>query len=459
MQRRASFKMAELNHLAEAVAASQNVDAGSRRSSTSSAAGSRRSSCTDSLKASRLLAVGSETAPMQRRRSSLDSPRTVAKYESQRAAQASCLTKVKAAMVSHNVGRSVDHALSERARLHLAKQPTSDDEQQRGSGNKVMPTDASPGMSPRASAPAAGEAVGELDGTQVHIVKHRTCLLLPHATTRRALISLVRMAILVELTLLPYSLAFGHGGAFGLSLPILLLLDAFNLIDVLATFLTAFTEYGTQAVVTDPRKIAMHYLCTYLIVDLIPFIPWWVWGGPTAQLIRLLRLRHFMLSDGLEMPISPTLYYRYRAISRLVTFVMLLHTMTCAYYGICSSRPAAVQLWTNETSVGPSWEEVTLISQVEEEATSGEAFVIIRPLGGLNLYFCAAYQTLCLFLGESVLSDDAPTGQRIMGMLLMMLGVLVVATLITDVNEASAASNMSRLRFQKRLNLISEKME
>ena len=163
---------------------------------------------------------------------------------------------------------------------------------------------------------------------------------------------------------------------------------------------------------------------------------------------------------------------------------MLLHVMCCAYYAICSARPPAATLVSSESAAvgGTRWVEVLrplqptddprLLEAAADAADdaigdggSGEMGALadvhadFRPIGGLNLYVCALYQTLCLFFGEAVLADDAPTGQRLGGMLLMIVGMLVIAQLIADVNAFATAASMSRVRFQKRLNLVTEKME
>ena len=98
-----------------------------------------------------------------------------------------------------------------------------------------------------------------------------------------------------------------------------------------------------------------------------------------------------------------------RALSRLVFFLMLLHTSTCAFYGICSTRPPVSTLWTAEpTDGGPTLPEI--VGTVPAGGTDGldddsDSLVVVRPLGGINLYVLALYRTLCLFLGEAVLAE------------------------------------------------------
>ena len=217
----------------------------------------------------------------------------------------------------------------------------------------------------------------------------------------------------------------------GWSLPILLLLDAFNLIDVLATFLTAFTEYGTQAVVTDPRKIAMHYLCVsnrgpHTVYTLVGVGRSDCTAHPITTLAPLYVVRWLRDADQsnviLSLPrhLSPGYVCHVASHNDVRVLWHLLVTASCS--ATLDERDIS------RAELGGSHPHLAGGGGINEWRS---LCFTIRPLGGLNLYFCAAYQTLCLFLGESVLSDDAPTGQRIMGMLLMMLGVLVVATLIT----------------------------
>ena len=49
--------------------------------------------------------------------------------------------------------------------------------------------------------------------------------------------------------------------------------DAFFLLDLFVNFLTSYPKSETEEIVTDHRKIAIHYLKTWFTVDFIAVIP------------------------------------------------------------------------------------------------------------------------------------------------------------------------------------------
>ena len=49
--------------------------------------------------------------------------------------------------------------------------------------------------------------------------------------------------------------------------------DGFFLLDIFVNFLTTYPESETEEIVTNHRKIAIHYLKTWFTVDFIAVIP------------------------------------------------------------------------------------------------------------------------------------------------------------------------------------------
>lgn len=52
-----------------------------------------------------------------------------------------------------------------------------------------------------------------------------------------------------------------------------LIIDFLFMIDILMNFRTTYVKEG-EVLITNPWKIAVHYLKTYFVVDLVAAIPW-----------------------------------------------------------------------------------------------------------------------------------------------------------------------------------------
>ena len=61
-------------------------------------------------------------------------------------------------------------------------------------------------------------------------------------------------------------------------------MDIFFFCDIIVNFRTTYIG-KTDAVVTDPKKIALRYLRTYFIVDLVAAIPWDLIAVPALEVI------------------------------------------------------------------------------------------------------------------------------------------------------------------------------
>ena len=162
--------------------------------------------------------------------------------------------------LSVSTNKSVDLALSERERIHLAPAPANTSPIRRGHerGKRVAPTD-SPGATP--ASPSSDD--DDLD-LGMHVAELRPparFVVLPHDPSRRVVTWLTRLAVLVELIILPYCIAFGYLGCFCVPLYVMLLLDAVHVLETLTAFCTGYYRRDGM-LVKSHAAIARNYALT-----------------------------------------------------------------------------------------------------------------------------------------------------------------------------------------------------
>ena len=309
--------------------------------------------------------------------------------------------------------------------------------------------------------------VGDIDGSRaVEVPAGCACVWLAHDRSRRFLTWIVRAAVVVETAAVTFLLAIGHRSIFGAPSDLLVAFDTVHVVEVLASLFTAHATPHEGLVAG--HEAAKRYARTWLLLDILAIVPFYLASPVATQLIKLVRLRHLLFAGVGDSALEAVSGARRRVISlalvRVLTVLMVLHLGACAYYAVCSTRPAARLLWTDEDggsgggsggdSGAPSWEpdvrrfDASTAAQAEENggdfgsadvAGSGTdgADALAREYGALNLYVCALYVCCALLRGDAVASADATTAQRLVGMALMGVGLLLLLQLIADVIHAA----------------------
>eukprot|EP00930_Biecheleria_cincta_P035401 TRINITY_DN2434_c0_g2_i1.p1 TRINITY_DN2434_c0_g2~~TRINITY_DN2434_c0_g2_i1.p1 ORF type:complete len:769 (-),score=148.12 TRINITY_DN2434_c0_g2_i1:94-2400(-) len=175
-----------------------------------------------------------------------------------------------------------------------------------------------------------------------------TCFI-RHDSNFRMAWDFLMMILLVWVCLtMPFSMGFGQEDVLA---DVDQACDVFFLMDVAFNFRTTFIDQN-DIIVTNGKKMAMHYLKTWFTIDIVSSIPWdWVTAGllPSLQPARLLKigkvakvfkllrigkmLRSMASSEFLEMmedQFSPKASQTAgRVISLIVTTTMVCHWLAC----------------------------------------------------------------------------------------------------------------------------------
>lgn len=136
--------------------------------------------------------------------------------------------------------------------------------------------------------------------------KKRCTWIIPHNSNAKILWDwFVLILVLYTAVQIPYQAAFpsrnSHsskvGGVFhsANSAPKIAgyVVDAFFLLDIFVNFLTSYPESATEDIVTNHRRIAIHYLKTWFTVDFIAVIPFdWLVDGirPESEDVSINRI-------------------------------------------------------------------------------------------------------------------------------------------------------------------------
>ncbi|KAF4667390.1 hypothetical protein FOL47_003600 [Perkinsus chesapeaki] len=163
----------------------------------------------------------------------------------------------------------------------------------------------------------------------------------PHSQIRLVWDLIISTFHIYQAVTIPFSLAFYQSEAERLDSDIMQFLpiqDAVFAVNIIVTFLTGF--YSNGALVRDPKVLALRYLKSWFILDVIGAFPYLVFRSETSvcQWLRLLRLlivgrtgylRHQIMSR-IEYKVQNEMLFILLGIAKLVTLLILV-----AHWGAC----------------------------------------------------------------------------------------------------------------------------
>ncbi|XP_077863314.1 potassium voltage-gated channel unc-103-like [Saccoglossus kowalevskii] len=120
---------------------------------------------------------------------------------------------------------------------------------------------------------------GDADNTQVKL-KLQRCTILHYTPFKATWDWLVLLLVVYTAIYTPFAVAFllrekdGHFGGYDDPMHFIdLLVDIMFLIDILINFRTTYVDENLGEVVSSPKKIAMHYLRGWFVIDAVAAIP------------------------------------------------------------------------------------------------------------------------------------------------------------------------------------------
>ncbi|TYG81029.1 hypothetical protein ES288_D02G264600v1 [Gossypium darwinii] len=148
------------------------------------------------------------------------------------------------------------------------------------------------------------------------------------------------------------------------------IVDLFFAIDIVLTFFVAYIDTRTQLLVRESKKIAIRYLSTWFLIDVISTIPFEALGylftgnsrvGISYSLLGLLRFcrlrRVKQLFTRLEKDIRFS-YFWIRCARLLAVTLLAIHCAGCLYYLLADRYPQQGRTWLG--SVHPNFRETSL---------------------------------------------------------------------------------------------------
>nr|XP_010930758.2 LOW QUALITY PROTEIN: potassium channel AKT2-like [Elaeis guineensis] len=148
------------------------------------------------------------------------------------------------------------------------------------------------------------------------------------------------------------------------------IIHAFFAVDIILTFFVAYIEPRTQLLVQDSKKIAIRYLSTWFIMDVVSTIPYEALGyfitgrvkaGVSYSLLGMLRLWRLskikQFFTRLEKDIRFS-YFWIRCCRLLSVTLFLMHCAGCLYYLLADRYPNQGKTWIG--AVIPNFREASL---------------------------------------------------------------------------------------------------
>ncbi|XP_031553619.1 potassium voltage-gated channel subfamily H member 7-like isoform X4 [Actinia tenebrosa] len=228
-----------------------------------------------------------------------------------------------------------------------------------------------------------------------------------------------------------------------------LCVDVIFMIDIVLNFRSTYVEEG-EALVTNPFKIAIHYLKSYFLMDLVAAVPWELLinandeGNTTLfsllKTARLLRL--FRAARKLDRNYE---YMTSLLFLMLMFFMLVAHWMACAWYAIGFSEVE---------HLSTSW-----LYKLADE--SGKPFNFSGdPMLGPSLsarYLTSLYyvMTLCTTVGFGNVSANT-NAERIFTICGMLLGAVMYAGIFGNVTAIIHGQYSSNFRYRKESMAINE---
>lgn len=230
-----------------------------------------------------------------------------------------------------------------------------------------------------------------------------------------------------------------------------LIIDFLFMVDILMNFRTTYVKEG-EVLITNPWKIAVHYLKTYFVVDFVAAIPWDLLATfnsgteENTMLFSLLKTARLLRLFRAARKLDRNYEYMTSLLFLMIMFFMLVaHWLACIWYAIGVQEAAEYD--------GLSW--LSLLSyQMDMPLDEGQ------PNSGPKLrtrYLTSLYyvMTLCTTVGFGNVSANTD-GERIFSICCMLMGAVMHAAIFGNVTAIIHGQYSSNFRYRKESLQINE---
>ncbi|XP_065059041.1 potassium voltage-gated channel subfamily H member 6-like isoform X1 [Rhopilema esculentum] len=225
--------------------------------------------------------------------------------------------------------------------------------------------------------------------------------------------------------------------------------DAMFLLDIFINFFTTFPESETEEIITDHRRIAVHYLKTWFAIDFIAVIPfdWFVDelrpdSEDTATLFGLLKSARLLRLFRVARKLDRYSEYGVAVLFLLMSlFTLLAHWLACIWHVIGDKQPPVPSGWlqVQATDLG--------VSSVNGTKTIEASVKYIA-----SLYFILSSLTSVGFGNVSANTKY----EQIFMIIVMLLGALMYATVFGNMVAIVQRLYSKASRFHNEMNIIKE---
>ncbi|XP_070548604.1 LOW QUALITY PROTEIN: voltage-gated inwardly rectifying potassium channel KCNH6-like [Ptychodera flava] len=232
-----------------------------------------------------------------------------------------------------------------------------------------------------------------------------------------------------------------------------LIVDIMFLFDIIINFRTTYVDQNLGEVVSSPKKIALHYLKSWFIIDAIAAIPFdliqlWVrQDETTTKALGLLKTARLLRMVRVARKVDRYSQYAPAVLILLMcTFALIAHWMACIFYAIASyERPNlhAPIGWLDQLSDDMMQ---PFIDNVTESGPSMKSKYIT------SLYFTLTTVTTVGF-GNVAANTD---GEKIFCICAMLLGALMYACVFGNVTAIIERLYSGMTKFHQQMQLLKE---
>ncbi|XP_028397826.1 potassium voltage-gated channel subfamily H member 6-like isoform X2 [Dendronephthya gigantea] len=225
-----------------------------------------------------------------------------------------------------------------------------------------------------------------------------------------------------------------------------LCVDLFFFCDIVVNFRTTYIGKN-DALVTDPKKIALRYLRTYFIVDFVAAIPWDIIAVPAHEsttslsllkTVRLLRL--FQAARRLDQNYEKSVSLLFLMV---FAFSLVAHWLACIWYTIGYSE--------NKRSIPNSWlTELAINNEEPFNKTAGLYGPSLRARYLTSLYFTLTCLTSVGFGNVSANTDF----EKLFTILSMLIGALLFAAVFGNVSAIIYGHYSGTFKFRERMQSV-----
>jgi CRP-like cAMP-binding protein len=228
-------------------------------------------------------------------------------------------------------------------------------------------------------------------------------------------------------------------------------LDIWFALDIMLNFRTGYINHGT--VVMDSKKIASHYLSTWFLVDLLGTLPFEQLMSTQVSSRKSLKLAKYfkipkLLRISRVMKYVRNHQYVYDFSKVLILIFTLMHIGACVWVMLLDP--------CNETKSNYAGADVCAQSNVYHIYAEALHISASMMLGVSNLHIIGKPHLLSLdFEGR----DDDSAKVFLISTLYMILGLFLIALLVSEVNVYVMGKMQGSAAFQRKTDRVNHEME